>query len=102
MVRASRLVTAAVVAAAALLPLGVSAAPAHADDEACAEYLEGQGRDDEAIQEACEAGAAGNGPECVRILVGQGITPSRATQACVLAGRPSDDAAPRSLARLRG
>lgn len=102
MVRASRLVTAAVVAAAALLPLGVSAAPAHADDEACAEYLAGQGRDDDAIQEACEAGAAGNGQECLSILVAQGITSSRATQACVLAGRPSDDAEPRSLDRLQG
>ncbi|MFE2180456.1 hypothetical protein [Streptomyces sp. NPDC059455] len=101
MVRASRLVTAAVVAAAALLPLGVLAAPAHADDEACAELLEGQGRDDDAIQEACEAGAAGNGPECLSILAGQGIPPSRAAQACLLAGRPSDDAAPRSLDRLQ-
>ncbi|GAA1106364.1 hypothetical protein JBF12_08885 [Streptomyces javensis] len=80
----------------------MSATPAHADDEACAEYLAGQGRDDDAIQEACEAGAAGNGPECLSILVAQGITPSRATRACALAGRPSDDAAPRSLDRLQG
>jgi hypothetical protein len=87
MTRFKRLIAATIATAAAtVIPVTIAAAPAHADTEACADFLADNGVDiTDAIVNACGVGEEGDGDACVRGLLDASLPPGLPPVACALA-----------------
>ncbi|WP_156756033.1 hypothetical protein [Actinokineospora pegani] len=77
-------VTAALALSATALPV-VAATPAHADEQACLAYLEGNLVTGAEAEEACSVGAQANLEECMITLFREDVEPSIVLMACATA-----------------
>ncbi|MGW0312665.1 hypothetical protein [Streptomyces flavidovirens] len=71
--------------ALALAGVCYTASTAHADAQACEEYLTQKGYEDPALDKGCATGAQGDLDGCIRIMTENGLEPLTAGTACVLA-----------------